>query len=210
MARALFVDLETTGLDSENDEIIEFGIALVDTERWSIIEYKQGLVFTASLVDKILYNRTHGGKISQFVIDMHTKSGLWQELEQLTDDGHAVHSYEEIDRAILRILEDWEVKNKPVWGSSVHFDRKFMEKRFPLSNKFLHYRIVDSSSDMMRLKTTRPELWKKIDEDPTKFSTDEPDHRVLTDIKHSIDLERRLAKWMVAPAAAVSDLPVVE
>lgn len=200
---AIFIDLETTGLDQVKEEILEFGIARVDTRTWQIVEEHQGLVWTP----EAKYRIENEGKLDPFVLKMHRKSGLLADLEKLLDGGVQTRTYQEVEASILEVVRGWGAKRLPVWGSSVHFDRRFLGAKMPKLNEFFHYRNIDSSSDMERLKVTNPELWKKIDEDTTKFSTLEADHRPMVDIRHSIDLERRIDKWITKPAAVSMVLP---
>lgn len=203
MKDAVFLDIETTGLDPNTEEILELAIALVDTRTWTIKQSYTGLVYTPAAVTRIVER-----DLVPIVRDMHTDSGLLAELTRLYDHGQTPHSYESIEQSILGVIKPWMMKGQPIWGSSVHFDRAFLATKFPLLNQHFHYRIVDSSSDMMRLNNTHPDLWKKIDEDPTKL----PDsafvkHRALEDIRYSIDLERRIAKWITSPAAVCVNMP---
>lgn len=202
---AIFIDLETSGLDQVKEEILEFGIARVDTRTWQIVEEHQGLVWTP----EVKYRIENEGKLDPFVLKMHRKSGLLADLEKLLDGGVQTRTYQEVEVSILEVVRGWGAKRLPVWGSSVHFDRRFLGAKMPKLNEFFHYRNIDSSSDMERLKVTNPELWKKIDEDTTKFSTLEADHRPMVDIRHSIDLERRIDKWITKPAAVSMVLPGV-
>lgn len=198
---AVFIDLETTGLNPLAEEIIEFGIARVDTSTWEVVEEHAAIVWTPQIQDRIKTD-----SLDDFIVKMHTKSGLLGELKSFDERGVIPRSYGDAEAAILEIVKAWGAKRLPVWGSSVHFDRKFLEQKMPTLNEFFHYRIVDSSSDMERLKAKYPELWRKIDNDETKYRGESADHRVLEDIRHSIDLERRLDKWVYGPSATNSEL----
>lgn len=210
MSDAVFIDLETTGLDPVKEEIVEFAIAVVDTDTWQIDPNRcqDGFIISPTFAERLEAN-----DFIDFIKNMHEKSGLFPLVRKKLETGQSTpKSYETVEENILKFISTWNIKTLPVWGSSVHFDRKFLEQKMPKLNDYFHYRIVDSSSDMMRLKATQPELWKLIDNDPTKYKSpaDKKSHRALEDIKHSIDLERRLAKWVTGPAHACSDLPRVE
>ncbi|QAX94337.1 DnaQ-like DNA polymerase III subunit [Gordonia phage Harambe] len=205
MSKAVFIDLETTGLNPVTEEIIEFAIMVVDTDTWEQVEGQTlaGLVFTPQIVQRL-----NDDSFVKPVREMHNKNGLFPKLRKFIDNGTATSTYEEVEARILGRLKDFQIKGLPVWGSSVHFDRKFLEQKMPKLNDYFHYRVVDSSSDMERLKATRPDLWKKIDNDPSKYVSppEAPNHRALEDLRHSVDLERRIAKWVTGPAAACADL----
>lgn len=207
---ALFLDIETTGLDPWREQIMEIGFALVDTDTWEITKVSSGLVYTPEL-----RFRLENDMIDDFIKDMHTKSGLLHAIQAVHErtDEKDVDNYSSYEDRIIRFLEDeWGItRRNPSWGSSVHFDRRFLAAKMPKLNELMHYRIVDSSSEMERIKLRYPSLWKKIDEDPTKFQgSDSPDHRVIEDIRHSVDLERRLDKWVYRPAASCADIQGVQ
>ena len=206
MTDAVFIDLETTGLDPVAEEIIEFAIAVVDTNTWEIDSSRcqSGIIISPSFA-----RRLREDDLSDFIKNMHNKSGLLPLIRGRLESGSSVpNTYENVEANILGYISGWGIKTLPVWGSSVHFDRKFLEQKMPKLNEYFHYRIVDSSSDMMRLKATQPELWKLIDNDTTKYESPEgaKAHRALEDIRHSVDLERRIDKWVTRPASACSDL----
>ncbi|QAY16446.1 DnaQ-like DNA polymerase III subunit [Gordonia phage Msay19] len=205
MSNAVFIDLETTGLNPVTEEIIEFAIVVVDTTTWTPVEGKtlSGILYTPQVVLRLADD-----SFVKPVREMHNKNGLFPKLRGFMEKNVAPSEYEDIEKRILDSISGFQIKGLPVWGSSVHFDRKFLEQKMPKLNDYFHYRVVDSSSDMERLKATQPELWKKIDNDPTKYvsPTDKPGHRALEDLMHSIDMERRMAKWITGPAAACADL----
>ncbi|UTN91214.1 DnaQ-like DNA polymerase III subunit [Gordonia phage PokyPuppy] len=205
MSKAVFIDLETTGLNPVTEEIIEFAIVVVDTDTWVPIE---GMTLTGILYTPQVVLRLLDDSFVKPVREMHNKNGLFPKLRKYMDEKVAPREYLDIEKRILESIRSFGVKGLPVWGSSVHFDRKFLEQKMPTLNEYFHYRVVDSSSDMERLKATRPELWKKIDKDPSKYVSPEgsAEHRALEDLMHSIDMERRINKWLTGPAAACSDL----
>lgn len=199
---AVFLDLETTGLDPIKEEIIELGIARVDTRSWSVVESHSAVIWT----DEI-QSRLEGDTLGEFIVKMHTRSGLLPELKDLFNRGVETRTYEDAEESVLSVVKGWGAKRTPIWGSSVHFDRKFLEQKMPKLNEFFHYRNVDSSSEMERLKVKNPQIWKSIDNDESKYQGTSADHRVMEDILHSIDMERRFDKWVTQPAASVLLLP---
>lgn len=198
---AFFLDIETTGIDPVKEEIIEVGFALVDTFNWSIEREFSTLISTPQFKDRV-----DNDGLEDFITHMHTKSGLLHDFQSYWDGGagleRTVYSYEEYEAILLGIVKTWGVKNTPVWGSSVGFDRKFLEQKMPAFNDYFHYRVVDSSSVMERLKLTKPDLWRWVDNDPQKYKSPEGAklHRPLEDLRHSISMEERLDKWVYKPA----------
>lgn len=124
----LFLDLETTGSDVNNDEVIEVGLVMLDAES---LEEKA----TLSLVvfpGQRAFNRMMN---NQIVHDMHVKSGLLDDL----DNGIFAH---DADQLINNWLNEQGAgtTHLPYGGSGVsHFDRKFIDKYLPAFGKRLTY-----------------------------------------------------------------------
>lgn len=113
------------------------------------------------------------------VREMHGKSGLLNECNQfgMHPDAAMEHFYE--------WLEGHGVKSEteePMVGSSVQFDRSFLDTNWPaVSNRF-NYRNIDISSIKELCKRFNPSVYAKLDEhtSPKKL------HRVLPDLHDSI------------------------
>jgi oligoribonuclease len=109
-----------------------------------------------------------------FVVDMHTSSGLIEEIPQgisLADANDAVLAY-------IRSHVP-EERKAPLAGSSVYVDRIFLSRYMPDIDAHLHYRIVDVSSIKELTKRWYPRAY---------FNTPEKtgNHRALADIRESI------------------------
>lgn len=192
MKSALFLDIETTGLDPNKEEILEVAFVLVDTQAWVPVKTKQLLTLTPSALERVNNRET----IDPYVRNMHAKSGLWQQIDYCAGIEGYVQDYEAWGQLFLEELKQWGVKNQPIWGSSVAFDRKFLAHHMPELDSYFHYRIVDSSGVMERLRATNPSLAKAIANDPTKLNGVGTKHRALDDIMYSVDLERLLDKHL--------------
>ena len=163
--RLVWIDLEMTGLDPMHDEIVE--IACIVTEG-DLTELDEGI----SLVIKP--NDAPLAAMDQFVVDMHTSSGLIDEIPQgisLADANEAVLAY--IKSHIP------EARKAPLAGSSVYVDRIFLSRYMPDIDAHLHYRIVDVSSIKELTKRWYPRAYYNT---PEKTGN----HRALADIRESI------------------------
>ena len=168
MAKELvWIDLEMTGLNPQIHKIIEIATIITDSEL-NIIAKGPDLVINAS--DDEL------NKMNTYVRDMHTKSGLIDEVRKssLTIRDAEIETLEFINRHI-------KAKNKPpVCGNSIGTDRRFLDAQMnDLENRF-HYRVVDVSS----IKELANRWYPKIDRNiPSKAEN----HRALEDIIESIE-----------------------
>jgi oligoribonuclease len=134
-------DMETTGLDPDEDEVLEVAWMFSDLS----LERTWG-------AEEFLLSTDQEWRGDQFVMDMHGRSGL------LADHAVAAHDGElqEISIVDAYAAEQVLAVGGPVYlgGSGVHFDRNFMRTgrlahlgspRFPKLDAALHYRLVDVS-----------------------------------------------------------------
>ena len=168
MAKELvWIDLEMTGLNPQIHKIIEIATIITDSEL-NIIAKGPDLVIKAS--DDEL------NKMNTYVRDMHTKSGLIDEVRKssLTIRDAEIETLEFINEHI-------KAKNKPpVCGNSIGTDRRFLDAQMnDLENRF-HYRVVDVSS----IKELANRWYPNVDMNvPSKAEK----HRALEDIIESIE-----------------------
>ena len=168
MAKELvWIDLEMTGLNPQIHKIIEIATIITDSEL-NIIAKGPDLVINAS--DDEL------NKMNTYVRDMHTKSGLIDEVRKssLTIRDAEIETLEFINKHI-------KAKNKPpVCGNSIGTDRRFLDAQMnDLENRF-HYRVVDVSSIKELANRWYPDIDMNI---PSKAEN----NRALEDIIESIE-----------------------
>ena len=168
MAKELvWIDLEMTGLNPQIHKIIEIATIITDSEL-NIIAKGPDLVINAS--DDEL------NKMNAYVRDMHTKSGLIDEVRKssLTIRDAEIETLEFINEHI-------KAKNKPpVCCNSIRTDRRFLDAQMnDLENRF-HYRVVDVSSIKELANRWYPDVDRNI---PSKAEN----HRALEDIIESIE-----------------------
>ena len=168
MAKELvWIDLEMSGLNPQIHKTLEIATIITDSEL-NIIAKGPDLVINAS--DDEL------NKMNTYVRDMHTKSGLIDEVRKssLTIRDAEIETLEFINEHI-------KAKNKPpVCGNSIGTDRRFLDAQMnDLENRF-HYRVVDVSSIKELANRWYPNIDKNI---PSKAEN----HRALEDIIESIE-----------------------
>lgn len=157
----LWLDLETTGLDSDIDTIIEAAGIVTDDEL-----RPQGPCF------RMLCSPLEGGRvnISKWAYLQHSKSGLLDEaIAYGADDIKA------LDNKLVRHLRDVGAGYSLILaGSNPTFDREFIRTYMPKTAQHLHsHRTLDASS-LYRIAGGRPQIEERA-------------HTALDDIK--VDLE---------------------
>ena len=163
--RIVWIDCEMTGLDLENDALIEVAALVTDFE---LNQLGDG-------VDVVIKPQPEAlERMGDFVRDMHTKSGLLAELE------HGV-SMEEAQAQVLEYVMNWapEAGKAPLGGNTVSTDRGFLERDMPQLASHLHYRTIDVSSVKELSRRWYPRAYFNA---PKKHGG----HRALADIRESI------------------------
>ncbi len=181
----VWVDCEMTGLDLEVDELVEVAVVITNYE---LVPVDPGF----SIVIKP--DQSAFDHMGEFVRDMHTASGLLEEIPNgvsLADAEYQVLEY------ILRFVPDHGTA--PLAGNTIGTDRAFLAKYMPRVDAHLHYRNVDVSSIKELTRRWFPRIYFQA---PAKNGG----HRALADILESIrELEyyRRVA--FVAEPGPTSD-----
>ena len=163
--RIVWIDCEMTGLSLEHDALVEVAVLVTDADL-NVLGDGVDVVIKppeGSLVD-----------MDPVVVDMHTSSGLLEELPRGT-------TLAEAERLVLEYVRQWvpEPRKAPLAGSSVHTDRTFLVRDMPELTDHLHYRLIDVSSLKELAKRWFPRVYFNT---PKKHGG----HRALADIKESI------------------------
>ena len=188
--RIVWIDCEMTGLDLENDALIEVAALVTDFE---LNQLGDG-------VDVVIRPEPEAlEQMGDFVREMHTKSGLLEELE------HGV-SMEEAQALVLEYVMTHapDAGKAPLGGNTVSTDRGFLERDMPQLAGHLHYRTIDVSSIKELSRRWFPRAYYNA---PTKGGN----HRALADIQESIRELRyyRRTAFVAPPGPATSDIAAV-
>lgn len=160
----VWVDCEMTGLDVKIDEICEIGVVVTDED---LVEQDEGLQLVIRPSEEAMAN------MGDFVTNMHTESGLLQEISGGISVGEAE------DKVLEYVAKYVEAKSAPLAGNSIGTDRMFLNKYMPKLDGYLHYRNVDVSSIKELVRRWYPRVYFQM---PKKTGN----HRALADIKESI------------------------
>jgi len=177
-----WMDLEMTGLDATCDVILEIATLLTDDEL-NIIAEGPDLVVHAT--DEQL------ASMDQFVVDMHTTSGLLEQIKAST------LTLDEAGAQTLAFLKEHipEERTVPLCGNSIGTDRRFLDVHLPEIENYLHYRSVDVSTIKELTRRWYPDL---LDAAPKKATG----HRALDDIRESLDELKYYRSAVFLPGAA--------
>lgn len=165
----LVCDVETTGLDPEQSDLIEVGFAVVDLD----LHLADSIEIVCRPDMDIDWTA-----VPPLVREMHEKSGLRKVLD---NSSSGACDYEEAEAELLDWYTDLFGDAKmPLMGSSVHFDRRWLQAYFvDLSDKF-HYRNIDVSSLKELCRQYNPEVYAEL---PPKMEL----HRAGPDIVDTLN-----------------------
>ncbi|MFT5588017.1 MAG: oligoribonuclease [Bradyrhizobium sp.] len=140
----VWLDMEMTGLDPENDRIIEVAVVVTDSE---LNILGQGPVFAIHQSDAALDGMDAWNK------GTHGRSGLIERVKASTV------TEAEAEAALITFLKDFVPAGKsPMCGNSICQDRRFMARGMPKLEAFFHYRNLDVSTLKELCKRWKPEL----------------------------------------------------
>jgi oligoribonuclease len=164
--RLVWIDCEMTGLDVVNDALIEVAALVTDFE----------LNVLGDGIDIVIKPPASAlNAMTPVVTEMHTHSGLLEELDGGVDLATAEHVVLDYIRGFVR-----EPGKAPLAGNTVGTDRLFLSRDMPALESYLHYRIVDVSSIKELARRWYPRTYFAS---PVKHGN----HRALADIQESIE-----------------------
>jgi oligoribonuclease len=176
--RIIWIDCEMTGLDLGADALVEVAAVVTDSE---LTVLGEGIDVIVRPPDAALE------QMNDFVRQMHTSSGLLDELE------HGV-SLADAEAQVLEHLRAFvpDPGKAPLAGNSVATDKMFLERDMRELVNHLHYRIIDVSSIKELARRWYPRVYFAS---PTKNGG----HRALADILESIDELRYYRSALFVP-----------
>lgn len=164
----VWIDLETTGLDPFDGIILEVGCVV--TDRYLREIGRRHWVVGNTFLDLWLSG-------SNWAAQTHAENGL---LDEIRDSiAYTIADADSALRTWLDSMFEGDLQ-PPLCGSSIHFERRWLEQHMPKTYEKLSYRSIDVSSFKEVLKRLRPELAIESQEKNKK-------HRALDDIRASID-----------------------
>ena len=177
--RLVWIDCEMTGLDLAADALIEVAALVTDFE----------LNVLGDGIDIVIKPSAEAlEQMVPFVREMHTTSGLLEELDGGT-------TLEDAEAQVLAYVKEHcpDGSRPPLAGNTVATDRAFLARDTPALESFLHYRIVDVSSIKELSRRWFPRAYYNA---PAKNGG----HRALADIRESIEELRYYRQAVFVPS----------
>lgn len=185
-----WIDLETTGLSPENDRILEVALAFAPLhDPFNVEHVYRDVAFFPPHPDRCPRDQpTYGlvaskawGELDPFIVEMHTKNGLFNECST------SVKWTPELESDLLDLIPHVEDKNERVVlaGSSIHFDHAFLNVHMPTLAKRLSHRHYDVSALKLFCESQGMPRFKKGEA-----------HRAKDDIDESVAHGAACKQWL--------------
>ena len=160
----IWIDLEMTGLDTDNDLIIEIATVVTDAQLNVLAE---GPVMAIHQSDAVLDG------MDEWNTSQHGKSGLTKRVRESSINE------EQAQERTLEFLRQWVPERaSPMCGNSICQDRRFLHRCMPQLEQYFHYRNLDVSSLKELARRWAPEVARG-------FAKGEA-HLAMEDIRDSI------------------------
>jgi oligoribonuclease len=165
----IWIDMEMTGLDPDNDRILE--VALVATDNaLNVVGVLEPIAVHQS--DEVL------AAMDEWCQKTHGRSGLIDRVRAST-----VSEAEAEARMIAFMAQYVAPRQSPMCGNSICQDRRFLYRYMPKAEAYFHYRNLDVSTLKELAKRWAPEVVKGFQKESA--------HTALADILESIEELRR-------------------
>lgn len=163
--RLIWIDLEMTGLDPEQERIIEMATIITDSQLNVIAE---GPVIAIHQPDSLL------DSMDEWCTRTHGASGLTQRVKD-----SAISEAEAEQQTLAFLAGHLEPGQSPLCGNSIGQDRRFLVKYMPELEAFFHYRNLDVSTVKELARRWRPDVLAGVKKQGS--------HLALDDIRDSIN-----------------------
>lgn len=128
----IWLDLEMTGVNPDQDHILQLAIIITDYEL-NIVDDSFDVVIYQPLANLSI--------MSEFVKKLHTDNGLLSLVE------HSKIDLKNAENLALNFIKKYVTSNSsPMCGNSICLDRRFLFKYMPSLENYFHYRNLDVSS----------------------------------------------------------------
>jgi oligoribonuclease len=165
-----WIDLEMTGLNPENDLIIQTAAIVTD----------DNLNIVAELPDQEIHYDCLP-EMDPFVVTMHTTSGLLQKVKQSTI------TLAQAEQRLIQFYNTYCAPNnnlKPILcGDCVWHDRKFLDQHMPKFAALLHYEILDISCFKQVMQRWYPHEYEKYEKNETQHTAHEDTMQAIADLQ---------------------------
>ena len=170
--KLLWIDLEMTGLDPEQDVILEIAAEITDFDFQTIASYE-------AMVKQP----------REVVVDRMQKNVWWADFphnrDEFVNNLDKAKPSDQVQQELIALLQEhFGSESAVLAGNSIHNDRNFIKKWWPEFDLKLHYRMLDVSSFKVLMQGKYGENFDKKEV-----------HRAFDDIQASIAELQHYLEW---------------
>jgi oligoribonuclease len=165
----IWIDLEMTGLDTQNDMIIEIATIVTDN---ALNVLAEGPMLAIHQSDEVMAG------MDEWNTNQHGKSGLTERVKNSTI------TEAEAERQTIEFLQQYVPQGKsPMCGNSICQDRRFLARCMPELEAYFHYRNLDVSSLKELARRWAPEVYNSYNKNATHLAMDDI-RDSITELRH--------------------------
>lgn len=165
----IWIDLEMTGLNVDQDRIIEIALVITNNKLEILAESS---VLAITQEESVLEG------MDEWNTKQHHKSGLIERIRQ------SKVTEAEAEEEMLKFLSLWVPPGKsPMCGNSICQDRRFLYRHMPKLEAYFHYRNLDVSTLKELAKRWAPEIAKSFNKKSRHLALEDI-HDSINELKH--------------------------
>ncbi|KRG75250.1 oligoribonuclease [Stenotrophomonas ginsengisoli] len=172
--RLIWIDLEMTGLDTDNDSIIEIATVVTDGQLNVLAEGPEYAI--AHPLERL-------EAMDEWNRGQHRRSGLWDRVlaSQI--------SLAQAETDTVNFLAEWiKAGASPMCGNTICQDRRFLHRQMPRLERYFHYRNLDVSTIKELARRWNPQALAGV----VKTGS----HTALSDVHDSINELKHYRQFM--------------
>ena len=172
--RLIWIDLEMTGLDTDNDSIIEIATVVTDGQLNVLAEGPEYAI--AHPLERLQ-------AMDEWNRGQHRRSGLWDRViaSQIT--------LAQAEADTVNFLAQWvKAGASPMCGNTICQDRRFLHRLMPRLERYFHYRNLDVSTIKELARRWAPSVLAGV----SKAGS----HTALSDVHDSINELKHYRQFM--------------
>lgn len=172
--RLIWIDLEMTGLDTDNDSIIEIATVVTDGQLNVLAEGPEYAI--AHPLERL-------EAMDEWNRGQHRRSGLWDRVlaSQI--------SLAQAETDTVNFLAEWiKAGASPMCGNTICQDRRFLHRQMPRLERYFHYRNLDVSTIKELARRWSPQVLGGVVKNGS--------HTALSDVHDSINELKHYRQFM--------------